>query len=682
MSVGYCISLVVMRGFVRSPVIDHAFGAAKDETRRAFYFVSEGLVMARPGRSPEQYRLLFDDSPIPMLVFDRQSLVFLEVNEAAIRLYGFSREEFLARTILDIQPDHNLPPENIAQLSQGSQDPQVWQYKKHRKKDGSAIDVEITCHDLNLWGKEAQLLVAQDITIRRENEIKLKQLEERFSKAFRCCPMPVTISTKAEGRYVDVNEGFVKMLGYTREEVIGRTAHELGVWAVPAQRAAIVERLTQSGRVNGQACRFRAKSGEIRDTQVFAELIDLSDTSCILAITIDVTDTMRLQKQYLQAQKMEAVGRLAGGVAHDFNNMLGVILGYCEMAGEQVDDDSRALKYIHQVRKAAERASDLTRQLLAFSRHEILQPSVLNLNAVVNNVSKMLLRMMGDDIVLKFVPGVALGSVRADLSQVEQILMNLAVNSRDAMPNGGTILIATQNVELDESHSLRHPDLVPGSYVMLSVSDSGCGMDANTKAQLFEPFFTTKGPSEGTGLGLSMVYGTMKQSRGHVFVESEPGSGATFKLYFPRIDEPAISLMRPTAEAMPLRGSETILVVEDDDALRKLTVRMLESEGYKVLAANDGPAAIEIAMQYPKKIDLVLADVIMPSMGGHALIARLKESRPDLREIYMSGYEGNLIANYGLSQARVELLRKPFTKKSLLSLLRNTLDADKPFSVA
>lgn len=631
---------------------------------------SQRLAEAALGRSREQYRLLFDSSPIPMWVLDRRTLAFLEINEAAIRLYGFSREEFLARTILDIQVEREIPGllENTAHQLQ---DVEIW---RHRKKDGSVIGVEITGHDINLGGVEAKLVVAQDVTIRRENERKLVQSEERFSKSFHCCPMPVTVSTKAEGRYIDVNEGFVKMLGYECQEVIGRTAHELGIWVVPEQRTALVERLTQSGRINGFDCQFRTKSGEVRDTQVFAELITLSDTSCMLGITIDVTEAKRLQEQYLQAQKMEAVGRLADGVAHDFNNMLGVIMGYCDMSTELLDPTSRVLNSIHQIRKAAERASDLTRQLLAFSRHEVLHPSVLNLNAVVNNVSKMLLRMVGEDIALKFVPGVALGTVRADLRQVEQILMNLAVNSRDAMPKGGTILVATSNVELDESYSRRQPEVTPGSYVMLSVSDTGCGMDAKTMARVFEPFFTTKGPGEGTGLGLSMVDGTMKRIGGHVRVESEPGKGTIFKLYFPRINEPAISLIPPSSDVMPLGGSETILVVEDDDALRELTVGLLESGGYTVLAAKDGPSAIEIAQAYTENIDLVLTDVIMPAMGGGTLVAQLKASRPDLRGTYMSGYAGNLIANYGVLDSGKTLLHKPFTKKSLLRHVRKMLD--------
>jgi two-component system cell cycle sensor histidine kinase/response regulator CckA len=466
----------------------------------------------------------------------------------------------------------------------------------------------------------------------------------------------------------------VKMLGYDSQEVIGRTAYELGIWVEPEQRAVVVEQLAQSGRISGMDCQFRTKSGEIRNTQIFAELITLSDTICILAITIDVTEAKRLQEQYLQAQKMEAVGRLAGGVAHDFNNMLGVIIGYCDMSSELLDPESRVLNSICQVRKAAERAADLTHQLLAFSRREVLHPSVLNMNAVVNNVGKMLLRMVGEDIALKFVPGVQLGAIRADLRQVEQVLMNLAINSRDAMPKGGTILIATSNVDLDEGYSLLHPEVSAGSYVMLSVSDTGCGMDAKTMDRVFEPFFTTKGPGEGTGLGLSMVHTIVKQGGGHVLVESEPGKGATFKLYFPRINEPTMSLIPPTPEAVPPGGSETILVVEDDDALRELIVGLLESAGYKVLAAKDGPSAIEIAEDYRENVDLVLTDVIMPSMGGGTLVAKLKQSRPGLRETYMTGYAGNVIANYGVQDSSKALLRKPFTKKSLLRHVRNMLD--------
>lgn len=578
-------------------------------------------------RSQEHYRLLFDRSPIPMWVLDRRTLAFLEINEAAIRLYGFSREEFLARTILDIEVERAIPGllEKTAHHAKEPRNVEVW---RHRKKDGSEIDVEITGHDINLRGIDAELVVAQDVTARREKERKLMQSAERFSKSFHCFPMPAAVSTKAEGRYIEINEGFVKTLGYECHEVIGRTALELGIWVVPEQRRAVLDQLAQSGRVSGMDCQVRTKSGEIRDIQIFAELITLSDTSCILGIALDVTQAKRLQEQYLQAQKMEAIGRLADGVAHDFNNMLGVILGYCDLSSELLDTESRVLKSIHQVRKAAERASDLTRQLLAFSRHEALHPSVLDLNAVVNNVSKMLLRMVGEDIALKFIPGVALGTVRADLRQVEQILMNLAVNSRDAMPKGGTILIATSNVELDESYSRPQSEVTPGSYVMLSISDTGCGMDTKTMARIFEPFFTTKGPGEGTGLGLSMVDGTMKQIGGHVRAESEPGKGTIFELYFPRINEPAISLIPLPSEAMPPGGSETILVVEDDDALREITVGLLEDAGYKVLAAKDGPSALKIAQAYQDNIDLALADVVMPGMGGGTLVAELNSRDP------------------------------------------------------
>ncbi len=370
---------------------------------------------------------------------------------------------------------------------------------------------------------------------------------------------------------------------------------------------------------------------------------------------------------------MEAVGHLAGGVAHDFNNGLSVILGYCDMSHDALDADHRAVKYIRQIRKAAERGADLTSQLLAFSRRETVKLSILNLNAVVNDVSRSLLRLVGDDIVVKFVPGAPLGSVRADLGQMHQVLMNLAVNARDAMPNGGTISIATSNVELDDSYARVHPGAAAGSYVMLSVKDTGCGMDSKTQSRIFEPFFTTKAPGEGTGLGLSTVSRIVKQSGGHILVESEPGKGTTFKLYFARTDEMAISLVPSTRETIPLAGSETILVVEDDDSLRRLTSDLLESEGYRVLTARDAATAIAIASQHPNAVDLVLTDVVMPDMSGGTLAARLEELHSGLKVAYMSGYSHSLVSQGEWNSGR-KLLRKPFTRRSLLVHVRSALD--------
>jgi two-component system, cell cycle sensor histidine kinase and response regulator CckA len=513
----------------------------------------------------------------------------------------------------------------------------------------------------------------KNITERLQNEERLRQSEERFSKAFRSSPLPITISTRAEGRYVDANEAFLRMMGRPREELVGRTANELNVWNFPEDRNKMVEALDRDGRVSALETVFNSRTNGERRVQVSAELIQLNGIPCVLAITNDVTEAKRMEAQFRQAQKMEAVGRLAGGMAHDFNNMLGVIIGYCDLLrGRSRPED--AVRDASQIKKAAQRAAALTRQLLAFSRQQVLLPRVLNLNDVVKDISQMLLRVIAEDISLAFVPAPSLGSVKADLGQIEQVLMNLVVNARDAMPRGGKIVIETANVELDETYSQIHQEVRPGPYVLLSVSDTGSGMDSKTISKVFEPFFTTKGPGEGTGLGLSMVYGVIRQSGGYIWVYSEPGQGATFKIYLPRIEEPAEPLPRTTPEIIFAKGSETVLLVEDEQNLCEVTVELLESEGYRVLVAKDGPSAIAISQGHRDMIHVLLTDIVLPNMSGTALAGRIKEFRPDLKVLYMSGYTGNLVAHQGILDSGDAFIQKPFTKHSLLSELRAILD--------
>jgi two-component system, cell cycle sensor histidine kinase and response regulator CckA len=504
----------------------------------------------------------------------------------------------------------------------------------------------------------------KDITERLQNEERLRQSEERFSKAFRSSPLPITISTRAEGRYVDANEAFLRMMGRPREELVGRTTNELNVWNFPEDRNKMVEALDRDGRVSALETVFNSRTNGERRVQVSAELIQLNGIPCVLAITNDVTEAKRMEAQFRQAQKMEAVGRLAGGMAHDFNNMLGVIIGYCDLLRGRFSLED-AMRDASQIKKAAQRAAALTRQLLAFSRQLVLLPRVLNLNDVVKDISQMLLRVIAEDISLAFVPAPSLGSVKADLGQIEQVLMNLVVNARDAMPQGGKIVIETANVELDETYSQIHQEVRPGPYVLLSVSDTGSGMDSKTISKVFEPFFTTKGPGEGTGLGLSMVYGVIRQSGGYIWVYSEPGQGATFKIYLPRIEEPAEPLPRTTPEIIFAKGSETVLLVEDEQNLREVTVELLESEGYRVLVAKDGPSAIAISQGHRDMIHVLLTDIVLPNMSGTALAGRIKEFRPDLKVLYMSGYTGNLVAHQGILDSGSAFIQKPFTKHSL-----------------
>ena len=393
-----------------------------------------------------------------------------------------------------------------------------------------------------------------------------------------------------------------------------------------------------------------------------------------------MTERRALEQQLRQSQKMEAVGRLAGGIAHDFNNLLMVISGYSEFLLDRLGPDPALRGPAQEIASAAGRATSLTRQLLAFSRKQMLAPKILDLNGVVTENLKMLTRVIGEDIDLVMVPATGLGAVRADAGQIEQVIMNLAVNARDAMPSGGKLTIETSNVSLDEEYARFHAPLRPGNYVMLAISDTGAGMDSETQSHIFEPFFTTKGP-KGTGLGLSTVYGIVKQSGGYIWVYSEAGKGTTFKIYLPRVAEAAESpaqVVAPAESAAAEPGTETILLVEDEANLRYLARQFLEKQGYRVIEAADGAVAMQIAVAHEGVIHLLLTDVIMPGMNGRELAQRISEIRPNVKVLYMSGYTENVIGRNGTLDAGVRLLQKPFTLRDLKSKVREVLDHQFP----
>jgi two-component system cell cycle sensor histidine kinase/response regulator CckA len=622
-----------------------------------------------------RFRTLVENSANALILFDPEGKI-LYCNRASERILGHEPERLVGRQSFDCihENDHAMVQ---AALQQCIANPggSITVRARVLHRDGSSRLLEGAFNNL-LDDPDVQAVVNnyRDVTEAAAAEAGWRESEERFAKAFRSGPLAISISTQAEGRYLDVNEAFLQMLGYERGEVIGSSSMELNIWEDQEDRTRMLEQLNDSRTARGLRARFRTKSGEIREVNVSTEPIELDGLPCVLAITQDVTEAKRLEDQFRQSQKMEAVGRLAGGLAHDFNNMLGVIMGYSELSLERLDLAHPLFKNVAEIKKAAERAASLTRQLLAFTRQQILYPRILDLNEVVKNLNNMLLRMIGEDVSLSFRPVVPLGSVRVDLGQIEQILMNLIVNARDAMPKGGEITIETSNVELDESSLGAQFSLRPGRYVLLSVSDTGSGMDKKTVSHIFEPFFTTKGPGEGTGLGLSTVYGIVKQSEGYITVHSEPGLGTTFELYFPRRDEEGEeSLGQDAAESQPPRGSETILVVEDDESLRKLIVRFLEGAGYRVLQAGNAEAAIDLVQSFKDSIDLVLTDMIMPTMSGLELSGHVKALRGDLKILLMSGYAGDYTARYGAIETGVLLLEKPFTRRDLLSKISTVL---------
>jgi CheY-like chemotaxis protein len=381
-----------------------------------------------------------------------------------------------------------------------------------------------------------------------------------------------------------------------------------------------------------------------------------------------------MEQMFRQAQKMEAVGRLAGGVAHDFNNLLGVIIGYTETLLDRIGHNAELRAQAEQIRKAADRAAALTRQLLAFSRQQVLEPKILNLDTVVGEVEKMLHRLIGEDIEILTLLNSSPSSVRADQGQIEQVIMNLAVNARDAMPHGGKLVVETSNVDVAEEYALSHRPFIAGPYVLLTVSDTGIGMDQETKSHLFEPFFTTKELGRGTGLGLATVYGVVKQSGGYIWAYSEPGQGSVFKIYLPRIDQAALKIRSSGDPIQILRGTETVLLVEDEQSLRALTRDLLEHSDYTVLEASSGDHALEVAQRHGGPIHLLLTDVVMPGMNGAALAANLAPLYPEMKVLFMSGYTGSFATQIGLLGAGAKVLQKPFSRDALLRKLREVLE--------
>ena len=474
-----------------------------------------------------------------------------------------------------------------------------------------------------------------------------------------------------------------RLLGYDLTEFVGRNAMEL---IHSDDRAGVLVRLQEvmaapRARVH-VAARVRHKNGNWRYLEgVFTNLLDDPSVGAIVNNYRDVTDRRILEEQVMLAQKMEAIGRLAGGVAHDFNNILTAIGGYSDLLLADLPPNDRRRHDVEEIHQATQRAAALTQQLLAFSRRQVLQPKVINLNALVPDIEKLLRRLIGEDILFVTVLHPSLGNVRADPGQLEQVIVNLAVNARDAMPDGGRLTIETRNVELDEAYAAEHPAVKPGRYVMLAVTDTGVGMDEETKARIFEPFFTTKVRGKGTGLGLATVYGIVQQTGGHIWPYSEPGRGTTMRVYLPRVDAPADPIEHPR-DAAPetLRGSETILVVEDEAPVRAVTRQLLERNGYTVLEAPDGPSALALVDGEAggRHIDLLLTDVIMPGMSGRELAAQLNERRPNVRVLFMSGYTDDAVVRHGMLEPGLAYLEKPFRPTALLRKVRGVLRETDP----
>ena len=618
-----------------------------------------------------------------------QQGVIIQVNSQTETLFGHTREELIGQKIEMLVPERQRPQHHLHR-EHFHQQPKIRRMGSGldlsgRRRDGSEFPVEISLSPVATGDGTIVLSVIRDISDRKRIEDELRraneELDRRKSRELResqnrlalivDSSQDAIIGKSLDGAITHWNRGAEHMYGYTAAEMIGRPITVLAPKERPDEIPKILEKIRHGERVEYFESIRVTKEGRYLHVSISVSPIYDAEGKVVGASTIarNITAQKKIEDQLRQSQKMEAVGRLAGGLAHDFNNLLGIISACSELLRHRVQDNN--LEYLDNIREASKRGAALTRQLLAFSRRQPAKPQLLDLNERLREMSKLLRPLLGDDVEIVLLPRSTTSIIEADPGQLDQIVMNLAVNSRDAMPRGGKLVLETGEFNFDESFAREHPEMSAGRYVMLAVSDSGIGMDEATRSRVFEPFFTTKETSKGTGLGLATVYGIVKQSGGHILVYSELGLGTTFKIYLPSAAYKLGTEFETQAETLPpKREGVTVLLAEDDVVMRRLTRRMLEEHGYGVLEAEDGKSALDVIGSNHAAIDLVLTDVVMKGMNGPELVLRLIESHPEMKVVYMSGYTGELVANHGIDSG-LRLLEKPFTRVDLLK----TVDA-------
>ena len=629
----------------------------------------------------KQFRQIFEGSRDGFVMVNTAQHI-INANPAFCEMLGYSLAELRA-----MDSFYHITPECWQQW----EEEEIWQKrllqqgysgiyeKEYIRRDGTVFPVELQSYAvfdaegavLYLWG------VARDITERRKAEEALRESEGRLQGIVQASPDPLVVYDAA-GRTQYVNPAFTDVFGWTLEELLGDRIPFIPEDCV-LETSATFEAMIRSGKTGQMQTKRLTKQGDPIDVLISAAPIpgpEGKSPGLVVNLT-DMREQRELESRFQQAQKMESVGRLAGGVAHDFNNMLGAISGHAELALMQTDISNPVYTDLQEIVKAAQRSADLTRQLLAFARRQPAEPKVLDLNAAVSGMLKMLRRLIGEEIELVWKPGEEVWKIRMDPAQVDQILANLCVNARDAIPGVGTIVMETRNVILDESYCLGHPGFQPGQYAMLSVSDTGTGMDREVLDKIFEPFFTTKKMGEGTGLGLATVYGIVKQNSAFINAYSEPGQGTTFTIYFPGHNQ-AVDTQEKTDGPAPRSGTETVLVVEDDPSILAVSREVLEQSGYTVLAAHSPSAAFQLAEDQPGPIHLLLTDVVLSEMNGKVLWGELKQSNPDLKVLYMSGYTPDVIMHRGILEKDVNFIQKPFSINALTEKVRQVLDTGQP----
>jgi PAS domain S-box-containing protein len=622
-------------------------------------------------QSEARYRLLFEDNPCPMWVYDYDTLAIVEANDYAAAQYGYTREELCRMTLRDLRAPTQMPllADALREVDYGEQAVHV---ARHRRKDGTEIEVETRGRPLRIPGRRLRLIVATDVTERLAAERKLRTAESRaratsemLQALINAAPQAIIVVDERI-RVTGWNHAAEKLFGWTAEEVMGKAVPILP----PGEREGTKERIETVAGGRPMEVRRQRKDGTSVDVLLSAApfMSVRGERVGYIAVFTDLTERKMLEEQLRQAQKMEAIGTLAGGIAHDFNNILTVITSYSSMLLASHDEDDPDRGDLEEIATAAKRATGLTRQLLTFTRRAIVRPQSVDVREIVQGMESMLRRLLKSniDFATKFAAEDC--CVVADPSQLEQIVMNLVVNASDAMPNGGSLVIETTRVELDDGYASVHADVRAGPFVMLAISDTGIGMDAATQSKIFEPFFTTKDPVRGTGLGLATVYGIVKQMGGLVWVYSEPGHGATFKVYLPRETSPSTTTESPSVAVVSERRG-TVLLVEDDDAVRLAVRRMLEKLGFQILEAKDGEDGVRVANAHTGHIDVLVTDLMMPRMDGRTLANTLAAARPDMRVVFVSGYTDDAVVRRGLIDSAHAFVQKPFTGEQLANTI-------------
>ena len=644
--------------------------------------------------SENRYRTLFENSTDSLMILEAPSWACTSGNRAAVEMFGTkSVEEFTSHAPGDLsperQPDGRASAEKWKEMIEKAiQEGSLLFEWTHKRINGDEFPTTVLLTRVEIAGKRFLQVTERDNTERKRSEEHVARLLLK-NELILCSAAEGILGLDLQGRHTFVNPAAARMLGYEADELLGRPSHSIWHHTKPdgspfPEEECPIYATHRDGMVHRVSTEvFWSKVGTSFPVEYSSTpIIEQDQLAGAVVAFVDITERKRaeeekhsLERQVQQAQKMEAVGRLAGGVAHDFNNLLTVITGYSELLLQKIGEESPMHGEVEQIQRAGERAASLTQHLLAFSRKQIIEPKVLDLNLLMANVGKMLIRLIGENIDLKTVHGKNLGLVKIDSGQFDQVLINLAVNARDAMPDGGTLLIETANVELDEEYCAGRPyQIRPGRFVRLSVSDTGHGMTKEVTQQIYEPFFTTKEQGKGTGLGLSMIFGAVKQSGGSIEVYSEVGKGTTFKIYLPRVEEEAVTPGKDGQSAVLPIGTETLLVVEDEETLRKLAIRILGGLGYKVLQAGSGDEAISLAVEYKERIDLLLTDVVMPGMNGAELARQLVLHRPEMKVLFTSGYTDDAITRHGVLDKGVSFIGKPYTLSALTKKVREVLD--------